>query len=317
MSDFTQFALIDSDNEFRKKNTFNVTNVNGYLQIVRGVQHVLNYDGTNASLVIQHEDYSDLPYNGIRPGTITSFWNEGNGWVNGPAEQSMSISAGHYTYVSKKGNGSAHGYTVGGQLLDCQVYNELGGFQVNLTNNGSNLGYMSLFEGLASDTPNGVNSFSTKMVGIGLRINKSNPTSRFSTHILLSSEGPYPVTGIMINPQGLQRFSSILDMRNANITTGQAIIWKNNTSLAWQCSNGSISPTLWINNADNVYLAAPALGGAINLTGPDFYPKFRVDTNQNVGDACWLWAGGKLRRVGVGAPNSAGNGFRVLVVAND
>lgn len=290
-----------------------------YLQIIKGTNHVLDYKSTHASHVIQHEDYSDIGYNSLKPATITSIWNEGNGWVNGPAEQSMSVWTGNYTYVSKTGNGSAHGYTVGGQLLNCQVYNELGGFQVSLTNNGSNLGYISLFEGLVQDTPNGgVTKFSTKMVGIGLRINKSHPTKRFSTMVLLSSEGPQPVdAGMMVNPQGLQNYKYVIDMRNANLTTGRAIVWKNNTSAAWQKADGAIAPVLWVNNVDNVYIAAPTIGAAIHFTDPSFTDKFRVDTNLNVGDACWLWAGGKLRRVGVGAPNSAGNGYRVLVVAND
>jgi hypothetical protein len=154
------------------------------------------------------------------------------------------------------------------------------------------------------------------MVGIGLRIKKFNPTNRFSTCVLTSSEGPYPIdAAIMANPDGPQNYKWYIDMRNARLTTGQAIVWKNNTSAAWQKADGGLAPVLWVNNADNVYIASPTIGASVHITASDFSDRVRIDTN--TGDAVWLWCGGRLRRVGVGAPNSAGNGYRVLVVSND
>jgi hypothetical protein len=272
---------------------------------IRKDRLALDYYYTRAALVIQHRDEQDGGYNDLIPGMLSSFYNDGDGWVDGDNERSMTIWMGNSTYVTKRGNGSAHAYTASGQLLDCSDYNEGGAFQAMFTNNGSNLGYISLFEGLAQDTPdNGANHYSTSMIGAATRINKHNPTGRISANFMASSEGSQPVdAALLINPNGAQLFKRVIDTTKANVTTGQAFLIGNNTNIAWQNqAKTENTPILWVNNSDDTYLSS---AHDLHFVSDTLDDKLVIDTGHATDSVC-IFVGGALRRVILGAATSGG-----------
>lgn len=305
------------DNVFNGKNRFDITT--GKQFEIRKDSQPLNYGTSTASFIIQHRDETDAGFNALRPATVTSIYNDNDGWVDGPQGLSMTIWTGNYTYVTKKGNASAQGYTVGGELKACTDYNELGAFQGVLTNNGSPKGYLSLFEGLVQDSPDGgANAYRTRLATAAFRAAKYHPTGDPSSTIVVSSEGPQPIDAAMlVNNLGNQLYKHFIDARNATITTGQAVVLPNNTSVASQTADKSNThPILWLDNADCTRLAAGS-GQSIYLTGPGptYDQKLAINTADPL-NPVYLVVNGSLQQVTVGLPDSGGPGRRALTVPN-
>lgn len=305
------------DNVFDGKNRFNITT--GKQFEIRKDPRARNYDTSRASFVIQHSDEQDAGFNALHPATVTSIYNDNDGWVDGPYGLSMTIWTGNYTYVTKKGNGSAQGYTVGGELGACSAYNELGAFQAVLSANGTTKGYLSLFEGLVQDTPDGgAHKYRTRMAGAALRVSKHHPNSDPSSINVWSSEGPLPVDGgVIINNLGNQLFKTLIDGRGATITTGQAYILPNNTSIAWENSaKTNTSPTVWMDGTDSTRVAAGPSGWIFFCSaGPAFTPMMAINTNDPA-NPLYLVVNGALVQIVPGAPNSGGPGRRALTIPN-
>jgi hypothetical protein len=277
----------------------------------------LNYGGTRAIGVIQHKDTANGGLNEFIPGIVNQFVASGNGVVNAAAELSQTIWQGQFNYMRKTGDGSAHMYTAIGELgvYGPGGYSELGMYQGEMTNTGSALGTMSGVEMLLKDSPDGgTTTFSTKMQGVVSRIAKYNPTIRKSHSFYASCEGALPLTAIIGgNPGGLAAWERGFDFQGLNFTTGQFGLAPNNTFLGWLTAAGGSSSVLGVNATNNVFLAATVPSGSVNITNSGFASRLTVDDQS---DAVAIYVGGALRRVGVGAVDSGGSGFRQLIVLN-
>jgi hypothetical protein len=278
----------------------------------------LNYGNTRAISVIQHRDAANGILNELIPGTVDQFTFTGNGVVNAAAELSQTIWQGKFVFTRKTGDGSGHAFTCGGELgaVGAGGYNELGGYQGQLTNVGSTLGTMSGLEFLLSDSPdNGVTNWNTKMQAVVGRIAKYNNTARKSYHFYASSEGTVATTGILgVNPQGFRQYQRGIDFQDAIFTTGQSVLSPNNTFLGWLTTTGSSPGILGVNNANNTFLATTGPGKSINLTDQTFATRLLVDDNAT--DSVAIFVAGALKRVSAGAPNSFAPGFRTLICNN-
>jgi len=217
----------------------------------------LDYSTSRAGFVFQHKDTASGALNELIPGAVDQFNVSGNGSVNSGTELSQTIWQGRFMYMNKTGDGSAHSATITGQLgaVGPGGYNELGGYQGEMTNVGSALGTMSGVEMLLKDSPDsGATNYSTKMQAIVGRIAKYNPTVRKSYHFYASSEGTQYTNGVVgINPSG-NKFQRGFDFNGADFSTGQFGLAPNNTSLAWMDSGASARPILGMSGTDVTYL---------------------------------------------------------------
>jgi hypothetical protein len=206
--------------------------------------------------------------NELIPGAVDQFNVSGNGVVNSGTELSQTIWQGRYLYMNKTGDGSAHSATIVGQLgaVGPGGYNELGGFQGQMTNLGSTLGTMSGVELLLSDSANaGTTSFNTKMQAIVGRIAKYNATARKSYHFYASSEGTLATDAVIgVNPAA-NNFFRAFDFSNANITSGQFGVVPNNTSLAWLDSTAAARTILGVDAGNNFYVQPASAAGSVSL----------------------------------------------------
>lgn len=278
----------------------------------------LNYGSSRAVGAIQHRDSANAAANEIIPGVVDQFIYSGNGVVNPVTELSESIWQGRFAFTRKTGDGSAHCFTGIGELgvYGPGMYNELGLFQAEGTNTGSQKGTMSGGEILLKDSPDGgTSTYSTKMQGWVSRIAKYNPTIRKSHSFFASSEGSLPIDAILGgNPGGLASWLRGFDFQGLKFTTGQFGLAPNNTFLGWLTLAGAAKSVLGVNNTDNVFLAATAAGKSVNITDATFATKLLIDDNAT--DAVALVVMGVLRRISAGAIDSAGAGFRALRVQN-
>jgi hypothetical protein len=278
----------------------------------------LNYSNTRAASILQHRDTAAGATDELIPGAVDQFNVSGNGTVNSATELSQTIWQGRYVYMSKTGDGSAHCATGIGQLgaVGPGGYNELGGFQAELTNTGSALGTMSGVEMLLKDSPNGgTSTYSTKMQAVVGRIAKYNSTIRKSHNFYASSEGTIAIDAVLgVNPTGLATWQRGFDFQGAVFSTGQFGLAPNNTFLAWLRSDGTARSILGVSNTNNTILAAANTTNKVAITNSALASRLEVDNATN--DAVLIWVGGVLKRIGQGAADSAGAGFRTLVVPN-
>jgi len=278
----------------------------------------LNYQGTAAAWVLQQRDTSDRATDILAPGAVFQFRSSGDGFVIAGSEISRTIWQGLFAFMEKTGDGSGHSFTATGELgpYGASGYNELGLFQGEATNKGSALGTMSGVEMLLKDSPDGgTTTYSTKMQAVVGRIAKYNPTVRKSYNFYASSEGSLAPNAILGgNPQGLASWQRGFDFEGLTFTTGEFGLAPNNSFLAWLNSAGSSKSILGLSSNNNVILAMAGASNSIRLTNASFATRFEIDNDSN--DAVLLWVGGVLKRVGQGAANSAGAGYRTLIVPN-
>jgi len=227
----------------------------------------LNYSGTSAIGVIQLRDASNYATNTTNPGFVFQYVDTGNGVVTPSSEYSSTIWWGTTSSVTKSGDGSGHAFTAVGQLgaYGSTGYNELGGFEGQLTNTGSNLGTMSGAELLLSDSPNGgTNSYSTKMQAVVGRIAKYNSTTRPSYNFYASSEGTLPPNAILgLNPTG-NHFQRGFDLSQGAFSTGQVGLSPNNTTLAWLDVSGASQNIIGVDASNETYIR-PASAAASTI----------------------------------------------------
>jgi hypothetical protein len=249
----------------------------------------LDYSTSRAGFVFQHRDAASGSSGQEVPGAVFQFNSTGDGVVSAGSEVSSTTWHGVYGYQNKTGDGSAHSFTCTGQLgaVGAGGYNELGGFQGNLTNLGSSLGTMSGVELLLKDSPDGgTTTYSTKMQAIVGRIAKYNPTTRKSYHFYASSEGALSTNGVLgINPAG-NKFQRGFDFQGAAFSSGQFGLAPNNTSLAWMDAGGSAQPIVGVSNTNVTYLR-PAAGSA-TLDLQDYGGTTRFQVVAATGVVGWL-----------------------------
>lgn len=228
----------------------------------------LDYSASRAGFVVQHRDSANATTNELVPGAVDQFVVTGSGTVNAGAELSLSIWMGRYMSMKKTGDGSAHSATVTGELgaVGAGGYNELGGYQGELTNVGSALGTVSGVEMLLKDSPNGgTTSYSTRMHAIVGRIAKYNATTRASYNFFASSEGTLPPTAVLgVNPAG-NMFQRGFDFSNAYFTTGQFGLVPNNNALAWKDVSGNAQPIISVSNTNTTFMRPASAAASIDL----------------------------------------------------
>lgn len=243
--------------------TFVLPTVDGERVEVRKDSAPLNYGDTRAAFVVQQRDTAELPFNGIAPGAVFQFASTGNGSVNADSQFSASIWSGLYSFMRKTGDGSGHSFTATGEVgpYGTGLYNELGGFQGEMTNTGSLNATISLLEGVVKDSPDGgTNNFPTKMSGATLRLAKWNQSAFDSNSIVVTSEGSVAPDSIIytFNNTGFNRWKNGLNFSTAVFTTGRAAIFPNNTVLSWMDSAASATPIIGVSNADVTYIRQAA-----------------------------------------------------------
>jgi hypothetical protein len=249
----------------------------------------LDYSTSRAGFVFQHRDTASGALNELIPGAVDQFNVTGNGVVNAGIELSQTIWQGRFMYMNKTGDGSAHSATVIGQLgaVGPGGYNELGGYQGEMTNVGSALGTMSGVEMLLKDSPDGgATNYSTKMQAIVGRIAKYNPTTRKSYHFYASSEGTLNTNGVIgVNPGG-NKFERGFDFQDAAFSTGQFGLAPNNTSLAWMDSGGVARPTVGMSGTNFTYLRPGSNAATVDLQ--DFSGVTRFQLVSSSGLVAWV-----------------------------
>jgi len=291
-----------------------------YVEIVNDPSP-LNYFGTNtrASTVLQHRDTADGASNELIPGSVFQYKFSGDGVVNSGTETSSTVWQGLYTFTEKLGDGSGHCFTALGELGAFGVggYNELGLFQGEATNKGSTLGTLSGVEMLMKDSPDaGTNKYSTKMQPIVSRIAKYHTTTRRSDSFFASSEGTQAPNSILAGDTGgLASWQRGIDFQGLTFTSGQASLFPNNASQAWLDAGGSAVPIVTVSASNETLIAAGSASSSVKITTKNFARvNLQADTNAN--DAVLIFVGGALKRIGEGATDSAGAGFKNLIVAN-
>ena len=277
----------------------------------------LDYSTSRAGFVYQSRDTAAGGTNELIPGAVFQFRASGSGTVNSATELSQTIWQGQFNFMEKTGDGSAHAFTAIGELgaVGAGGYNELGLFQGEGTNKGSALGTMSGVEMLLKDSPDGgASTYSTKMQAIVGRIAKYNSTVRKSYHFYASSEGSLNTSGVIgVNPNG-NKFERGFDFQGAAFSTGQFGLAPNNTFLAWLTDVSAARPIIGLSSTNNTVIATAEAANKIQLTNSALASRLEVDNGAS--DAVLLWVGGALKRVGQGAADSAGAGYRTLIVPN-
>lgn len=278
----------------------------------------LNYATTRSSFVQQHRDTAAGSTNELIPGAVFQFRSSGDGSVNAGTELSQTIWQGAYGYMEKSGDGSGHSFTGAAELgaFGAGGYNEIGVFVGSCVNKGSNKGTATVFEGLVSDSPDsGTTSFDTRMYAVAGRIAKYNATSRRADTYVASSEGNKALDSVLwANPGGFNQWKRGIDFSTTTFTEGRAMVNPNNTSLAWKTSGGATVPVLLLSAADTTYLPMATGSAKVSISTSGFASRLEVDNDAT--NAVLIWVNGAIKRVEVGAADSAGTGYRALRVAN-
>ncbi|TGV90028.1 hypothetical protein EN801_020440 [Mesorhizobium sp. M00.F.Ca.ET.158.01.1.1] len=229
----------------------------------------LNYQGSRAAFVLQQRDTAAGALNELAPGAVFQFASTGDGVVTAGSNLSLSIWTGLVSSMTKSGDGSGSCFTAVGGLgaYGVGLYNELGGFQAELTNTGSLHGTMSGTENLLKDSANaGVTSFDTTMSAIVGRIARYNNGARLSTNFLASSEGNVaPNAAFALSAGGLKTWSRFIDLKDGVASTGQAILLPNNASLAWMSSAAAAKTVMFVSAADEVWITGTSTVAGISL----------------------------------------------------
>jgi hypothetical protein len=236
----------------------------------------LDYVNTRAAMIVQHADSADIPDNSIIPSVVLQMKWTGNGHVVPSSDFSSSINSGIFGYFTKSGDGSAQVFTASGELDATRGggYNELGGFQYQLTNLGSAHATISGVEGIIAD-----NGLPTRLSGTVSRINKTSLSNAPSNSFLASSEGTQPLDAIVgINRQGgSQIWRRGIDFRGAHfltapiVTTGFQVLPDGSLNLTEEPATAVATPgtgtqTLFIDSADHK-LKRKDSTGAITVIG--------------------------------------------------
>lgn len=233
----------------------------------------LSYIGTRAAQVVQWRDTAALGSNAFSPSVVFQNTSTGNGVVTAGSELSQSIWQGVFSSTTKTGDGSAHAYTATVQVgaYGAGGYNEGGLYQGEATNIGSALATISGCEMLIKDSPDsGATTYSTKMQAIVGRIAKYNPTIRKSYNFYASCEGTQAIDAILgSNPGGLATWQRGIDFSVATFSTGQAMLMKNNISLAWLTTGSVAVGVVGVDATDNFYLRPVSASSAVRVVMKD------------------------------------------------
>ncbi len=233
----------------------------------------------------------------------------GKGVVNAPERQSYSIWTGVTSSVNMRGVGSAHGFTAIGQLFP-NTYNELGGFQAELTNMGSYNGTISGTEMLLKDSPNnGTSSAPTKLQPVVSRIAKYNAGTKADS-FYASTEGNLAPNSILTgNPGG--RWQVGIDFGGQAFTSGYAAIFPNNYALAWRSIAGQTVPVFSYNQTGTVFFTDNKMRFVHSAGGGVFNSIMELDAG-----GLSVSVNGQLKRITQGPQNSGGVGYSCLTVPN-
>lgn len=233
----------------------------------------------------------------------------GKGSVNPAAHQSYSIWSGNTSSVNMRGTGSAHGFTAIGQLYPAS-YNELGGFQAELTNMGSVDGTISGTEMLLKDSPDrGSHSFPTKLQPIVSRIAKYNAATKADSFYASSEGSVQPDSIITGNPGGSWKVG--IDFGGQSFTSGYAAIFPNNFALAWRNISGSTVPVFSYNQTGTVYFTDNKMRFVMNMGNGVFTSLMELDK-----DGISINVNGTLKHVVISPTGSCGSGLSCLAVQN-
>lgn len=277
----------------------------------------LDYSTSRAGFVYQSRDTAAGGTNELIPGAVFQFRASGSGTVDSATELSQTIWQGQLNFMEKTGDGSGHAFTAIGELgaVGAGGYNELGLFQGEGTNKGSALGTMSGVEMLLKDSPDGgTTTYSTKMQAVVGRIARYDSNSRGSYSFYASSEGTLAPNGIIgVNASG-GAFQRGFDFGGASFSTGEFGLAPNNTFLAWLTDVSAARPIIGLSSTNNTVIATAEAANKIQLTNSALASRLEVDNGAS--DAVLLWVGGALKRVGQGVADSAGTGYRTLIVPN-
>ncbi|RVD31417.1 hypothetical protein [Mesorhizobium sp. M4B.F.Ca.ET.017.02.2.1] len=238
----------------------------------------LNYQGTRASLVVQHRDIAAGGTNELIPGVVFSFNSTGDGVVTAASDLSLSIWEGVVSAHKKTGDGSAQAFTVIGELgaYGAGQYNEFGGICGTITNTGSNHGTISGVEFLIRDGDSSTH-FDTALHAIIGRVARYHNGARDASNFFASSEGTVgPAAILSASPGGLHTWARGIDLKDAIFTLGQAVLLPNNTSIAWMNAAASPIPVMFLSSADEVWLQAAAATGGVSVGNSASARSFRV-----------------------------------------
>jgi hypothetical protein len=279
----------------------------------------LNYAAdTRAAMIVQQRDTQTLAAQQTVPGAVFQFASTANGVVNSGSELSESIWWGMLSTMTKTGDGSGHSFTATGQLGAVGVggYNELGGFQGELTNTGSTKGTMSGVEMLLKDSPDaGVTSYDTKMFGVIGRIAKYNASSRLAIAFYGSNEGTQALDALLSTNRTVSvtnnKWKVGINLQGATFTTGYSLSQPNNVNIGWEDAGGTLRPIIGVNNSNITYIRPGSNAAYTSMQNFSGSEMVRVDSS-----SVWLYVGGTLKQVGEGAANSGGAGYKTLIVVN-
>jgi hypothetical protein len=219
----------------------------------------LDFAGTRAGMVMQLTDTQPVGSNMVIPAWEFTYSWSGDGVVKTLPNSSSSVNAGLWVVGTKTGDASAQLFTGTGQLgaVGKGGYNELGGFQAQLTNTGSTNGNISGYEVYVADGTNGRN-YPTSIKNIVTRIARFN-TSSISTFWQISPEGTRPIDSILsTNTMAIGSVARGFDLTGLKITSGYAMVIPNNGSIAFLDSGGTAKPILLFDTRNNTDLV---LGG--------------------------------------------------------
>jgi hypothetical protein len=279
----------------------------------------LDYSTTRAGFVWQHRDAASMASNDQIPGAVFQFTYSGNGVVNAGARLSESIGWGLFSYMRKTGDGSGHCFTGVGEIgaYGPGLYNEGGLFQGTITNTGSVNGTISGVEVLLKDSADGgVTDYATQMTGVVSRLAVYNNNIYGQYNFMPSSEGDKAVQAMLKpNINGFAQWQRAFDLTGVTYTTGEIMLSPNNTFVSWLLSTGASKAILGVSGADNTIVSAPKAGAAVLLTTNTLSTALLADDDAS-GNRVAIYVGGAIQRIGVGAANSGGAGFRALIVPN-
>ena len=259
-----------------------------------------NFVGTKAATVVQVHHDTDIANFTMEPGAVYDFEVSGGGYVDTSVyDYSGSIHWGVQSSTRKYDNGSAQCFTAVAGLHEIAPngYNEVGLFQGEAANLGSAYGTMSGVEVRLKDTDkdgygNKTVSFDTKMNSVIGRIMREHNGTRDVNCFVASSEGTVPVDSMITaytSPQtggglGGGVFKEGVDISNANLTTGGAVIIHEGDQIKGSDDNGTR------------------------------YSVMRMGTDKN--NPCEVWVNNGWKKVEVGPVDSGGSGYRALRVLN-
>jgi len=352
-------AMVDEANIFTESQVLNLTvGAAGDRFEIQKIASPVNYSTTKASFVLQHyEDNgaSDLANGSKVDNVLFHITDRTQGVTTSSTNSSVITGQGIRVYVDKENDGSAQAFTVAGVLgpngvdnakAGANGYNEFGGFQALMTNNGSSNGYISAVEVHVRDSPDdGVNDYPTRMTGIAAGIKKYNASALASYNIHVLNEGgagsQHLDAILYAETRGNGAWKRGLDLYNDgtwDFSTLVAVQIKEGNKVRW--TDGTNHSEIYA-NANGKFVIDPA-GAQVFLTegGALATPGIAKDDDPNTGllwnaaDDLQIVSGGvariralnnnlqlalgagALKTVTEGAADSGGAGFKLLRVPN-